>query len=90
MAYSNRPYDAGLGRVARSDVGGLGEQLQSHVWNWHRPDSPEIDLLPKSPMRCLCFNPQAYGVVVGGTAAGTVSTFAHTTATRSQRVDRVP
>ena len=75
VAYANRRYGTD-GNAVSGAPSVSNNQLQSHIWNWTRPDAPELDLLPKSPLRAIAYNPTAPSVLAGGTAAGTLGPYA--------------
>lgn len=46
---------------------------QSYVWDVYNPNTPDVELLPPSPLCCLRFNPKSTDTLVGGSYNGLVT-----------------
>eukprot|EP01065_Artemidia_motanka_P036281 TRINITY_DN44191_c0_g1_i1.p1 TRINITY_DN44191_c0_g1~~TRINITY_DN44191_c0_g1_i1.p1 ORF type:complete len:608 (+),score=247.86 TRINITY_DN44191_c0_g1_i1:91-1914(+) len=49
-----------------------GMTSHSHVWDVNNPNSPEIDLIPQSPLCCLQYSPKDSNIIAGGSYNGVV------------------
>eukprot|EP01062_Namystynia_karyoxenos_P058322 TRINITY_DN49888_c0_g1_i1.p1 TRINITY_DN49888_c0_g1~~TRINITY_DN49888_c0_g1_i1.p1 ORF type:complete len:608 (+),score=245.84 TRINITY_DN49888_c0_g1_i1:159-1982(+) len=49
-----------------------GMTVKSHVWDVNNPNSPEIDLVPQSPLCCLQYSPKDTNIIAGGSYNGVV------------------
>lgn len=48
---------------------------QSYVWDILNPNTPDVELLPPSPLCCLRFNPKNTDILAGGSYNGLVTTY---------------
>lgn len=48
---------------------------QSYVWDVLNPNTPDVELLPPSPLCCLRFNPKNTEILAGGSYNGLVTTY---------------
>lgn len=48
---------------------------QSYVWDISNPNSPELEIIPPSPLCCLKFNPKNAEILVGGSYNGLISVY---------------
>jgi len=46
---------------------------QSYIWDIHNPNTPDVELLPPSPLCCLRFNPKNTDSLVGGSYNGLIT-----------------
>merc|ERR1711991_1221948 len=46
---------------------------QSYVWDVYNPNTPDVELMPPSPLCCLRFNPKSTDTLVGGSYNGLVT-----------------
>eukprot|EP00595_Chromulina_sp_UTEXLB2642_P001995 CAMPEP_0196762078 /NCGR_PEP_ID=MMETSP1095-20130614/1431_1 /TAXON_ID=96789 ORGANISM="Chromulina nebulosa, Strain UTEXLB2642" /NCGR_SAMPLE_ID=MMETSP1095 /ASSEMBLY_ACC=CAM_ASM_000446 /LENGTH=578 /DNA_ID=CAMNT_0042112387 /DNA_START=85 /DNA_END=1821 /DNA_ORIENTATION=+ len=46
---------------------------QSYIWDIFNPNTPDVELLPSSPLCCLRFNPKNSDSLVGGSYNGLIS-----------------
>jgi dynein intermediate chain 2 len=49
--------------------------MQSYIWDVTNPNTPEMELLPSSPLTCLRYNPKMPEQLVGGSYNGLISFF---------------
>jgi len=49
--------------------------MQSYIWDVSNPNTPEMELLPSSPLCCLRYNPKMPEQLVGGSYNGLVTFF---------------
>mmetsp|Transcript_6400 Transcript_6400/g.14130 ORF Transcript_6400/g.14130 Transcript_6400/m.14130 type:complete len:361 (-) Transcript_6400:714-1796(-) len=49
--------------------------MQSYIWDVTNPNTPEMELLPSSPLCCLRFNPKIPEQLVGGSYNGLITFF---------------
>jgi len=49
--------------------------VASYVWDYTRPNQPEMELLPPSPLCCLAFNPRTPDHLIGGCYNGQIVVF---------------
>lgn len=49
-----------------------GMTVKSHVWDVNNPNSPELDLVPQSPLCCLQYSPKDTNLIAGGSYNGIV------------------
>jgi len=48
---------------------------QSYIWDISNPNSPELEIIPPSPLCCLKFNPKNADILVGGSYNGLISVY---------------
>lgn len=53
--------------------GALRLPTQSYVWDVSNPNTPDVELLPPSPLCCLKFNPKSPDTLVGGSYNGLIT-----------------
>jgi len=46
---------------------------QSYVWDVLNPNTPDVELLPPSPLCCLRFNPKSTDTLIGGSYNGLIT-----------------
>jgi dynein intermediate chain 2 len=49
-----------------------GMELDSFIWDINNPNTPELHLIPTSPLCCLEYNPKDTSCIVGGAYNGTI------------------
>ncbi|CAM9570000.1 unnamed protein product [Chrysoparadoxa australica] len=49
--------------------------VQSYVWDIVNPNTPDVTLIPNSPLCCLRFNPKSSDTLVGGSYNGLINFF---------------
>ena len=49
--------------------------MKSYIWDVNNPNTPDMELVPSSPLCCLEYNPKDTHVLVGGSYNGLVSMF---------------
>ena len=47
--------------------------FKGYVWDVHNPNTPDMELLPPSPLCCLRFNPKSTDTLVGGSYNGLIT-----------------
>ena len=58
-------------------MGSSGSSLpcQSYIWDMNNPNTPEMELVPPSPLVCLRYNPKSTDTLVGGCYNGLITFF---------------
>ena len=46
---------------------------QSYIWDVTNPNTPDVELLPPSPLCCLRFNPKSSDTLIGGSYNGLIT-----------------
>jgi len=49
--------------------------MSSYIWNVNKPNEPEHEIVPQSPLCCLVYNPRSPDFLVGGSYNGLVATW---------------
>lgn len=49
--------------------------MASYIWDVNKPNDPEHEILPQSPLCCLVYNPRSPDFLVGGSYNGLVATW---------------
>jgi dynein intermediate chain 2 len=48
---------------------------QSYIWDIMNPNTPDVEILPPSPLCCLRYNPKSPDILAGGSYNGLVTTY---------------
>ena len=51
----------------------MNHDQQSYIWDILNPNTPDVELLPPSPLCCLRFNPKNTDTLVGGSYNGLIT-----------------
>jgi len=49
--------------------------MSSYIWDVNKPNDPEHEIIPQSPLCCLVYNPRSPDFLVGGSYNGMVATW---------------
>eukprot|EP01059_Diplonema_ambulator_P005216 TRINITY_DN14973_c0_g1_i1.p1 TRINITY_DN14973_c0_g1~~TRINITY_DN14973_c0_g1_i1.p1 ORF type:complete len:629 (+),score=144.11 TRINITY_DN14973_c0_g1_i1:70-1887(+) len=49
-----------------------GMTVKSHIWDVSNPNTPELDLIPVSPLCCIMYSPKDSHIIAGGSYNGVV------------------